>query len=174
MHMIIRGSRAVFFADTTVNLDPDAETLAEVGIACANKVRVLGIEPRVAMLSFSNFGSTRHPLTRKVSDAVELVRERRPDIMIDGEMQASFALDPRRRGEHFPFSTLEGDANVLVFPSLEAANIAFKLVQYLSDAAVVGPILLGLRKPVTVMMRGASAEDIIRMTAITLVDRAEV
>jgi malate dehydrogenase (oxaloacetate-decarboxylating)(NADP+) len=126
------------------------------------------------MLSSSNFGSTRHPFARKVSDAVELVRQRRPDIMIDGEMQASFALDPRRRAEHFPFCTLEGEANVLIFPSLEAANIAFKLVQYLSDASVVGPILLGLKKPVTVMWRGATAEDIFRMTAITLVDRTEL
>ena len=169
MHMIIHRSRAVFFADTTVNLDMDAETLAQVAIESANKVRALGVEPRVAMLSFSNFGSTRHPLSRKVADAVDIVRQRRPDIPIDGEMQASFALDPALREEHFPFSTLKGDANVLVFPSLEASNIAFKLVQHLSDAAVVGPILLGLRKPVTVMTRGASAEDIYRMTAITLV-----
>ena len=112
-------------------------------------------------------------MTRRISRAVEIVRDKRPDIMIDGEMQASVALDPRRRAMHFPFSTLEGEANVLIFPSLESANIAFKLAQYLSDAAVVGPILLGMKKPVTVMMRGASAEDIFRMTAITLVDRAE-
>ncbi len=171
MHMIIHRSRAVFFADTTVNLNVDAETLAQVAIESANKVRALGVEPRVAMLSFSNFGSTRHPLTRKVSEAVQIVRRLRPDIPIDGEMQASFALDPALREEHFPFCSLKGDANVLIFPSLEASNIAFKLVQYLSNAAVVGPILLGLQQPVTVMMRGASAEDIYRMTAITLVDQ---
>lgn len=171
MHMIIHRNRAVFFGDTTVNLEMDAETLAQVAIECANKVRALGTEPRVAMLSFSNFGSTRHPLAKKVADAVSLVRQRRPDIPIDGEMQASFAFDPELREEHFPFCTLKGDANVLVFPNLEASNIAFKLVQHLSDAAVIGPILLGLRQPVTVMMRGASAEDIYRMTAITLVDQ---
>jgi malate dehydrogenase (oxaloacetate-decarboxylating)(NADP+) len=171
MHMIIHRSRAVFFADTTVNLEVDAETLAQVAIESANKVRALGVEPRVAMLSFSNFGSTRHPLTEKVSEAVKMVRTRRPDIPIDSEMQASFALDPELRQEHFPFCGLKGDANVLIFPSLEASNIAFKLVQYLSDAAVVGPILLGMRQPVTVMMRGASAEDIYRMTAITMVEQ---
>ena len=174
MHMVIRRRQAVFFADTTVNVENDSETLAQVAIECANKVRALGIEPRVAMLSFSNFGSQRHPLSKKVADAVKIVRQQRPDIPIDGEMQASFALDPDLREKHFPFSTLRGDANVLVFPSLEAGNIAFKLVQCLSDAAVVGPILLGVRRPVSVMMRGASAEDIYRMTTITAVDQGEV
>jgi malate dehydrogenase (oxaloacetate-decarboxylating)(NADP+) len=124
------------------------------------------------MLSFSNFGSSRQPVSKRVAEAVKIVRQRRPDIPIDGEMQASFALDPALRERHFPFSTLKGDANVLVFPCLEAANIAIKLVQYLSDSTVIGPILMGLRRPVTVMMRGASAEDIFKMTAITVVDQA--
>lgn len=172
MHMVIHRRRAVFFADTTVNIEPDAETLAEIAIECANKVRALGTEPRVAMLSFSNFGSSRQPMSKRVAEAVRIVRKRRPDVPIDGEMQASFALDPALRERHFPFSTLKGDANVLVFPNLESANIAFKLVQYLSDSTVIGPILMGLKRPVTVMMRGASADDIFKMTAITVVDQA--
>jgi len=174
MHMVIQRSRAVFFCDTTVNLEQDAETLADLAITCAEKVKALGIEPRVAMLSFGNFGSVRHPLTKKVSQAVQLVRQRCPELPIDGEMQASFALNPELRAKHFPFSSLKGDANVLVFPSLEASNIAFKLVEHLSDAVVVGPILMGLRQPVTVMMRGSSAEDIYRMTALTVVEEGSL
>ena len=117
-----------FLADATVNIEPSAEDLAEIAIMTAEKARRFNQEPRVAMLSFSNFGSTRHPLADKVRRAVELVRQRAPGLMIDGEMQADTAVVPQIIDETYPFSTLKGGANVLIFPNLEAGNIAYKLL----------------------------------------------
>jgi malate dehydrogenase (oxaloacetate-decarboxylating)(NADP+) len=140
-----------FLGDATVNIEPTSEDLAEIAIMAAEKARRFSIEPRVAMLSFSNFGSTRHPLSDKVRKAVELVRQRAPGLMIDGEMQADTAVVPQIIDEVYPFSTLKGGANVLIFPNLEAGNIAYKLLQRIGGAELIGPLLTGLSKPVHVL-----------------------
>jgi malate dehydrogenase (oxaloacetate-decarboxylating)(NADP+) len=170
-YMLITDKGHVYFlSDCTVNIEPSAEDLAEIAINTAEAARRFNIEPRVAMLSFSNFGSTRHPLAEKVRRAVEIVRKREPSLMIDGEMQADTAVVPEIREETYPFSTLKGPANVLVFPDLEAANIAYKLLARIGGCEVIGPVLMGMSKPVHVLQRGAEVNDIINMAAIAIVD----
>ncbi|AKV04752.1 NADP-dependent malic enzyme [Labilithrix luteola] len=166
MYMMLKGTQVLFCTDTTVNENPDAATLAEIAIASADAVRDLGIEPRIAMLSYSNFGSARGEEPARMAKAVQLVRNRRPDLMIDGEMQADVALEPLLR-EEWSFSDLKGSANVLVFPSLDAGNIAYKLLASFGQAEAIGPMLLGMRKPVTVLQRNSSVETIVSMCAIT-------
>jgi malate dehydrogenase (oxaloacetate-decarboxylating)(NADP+) len=163
-----------FLADATVNIEPNSEDLAEIAIQAAEKARRFDQEPRVAMLSFSNFGSTRHPLSDKVRRAVELVRQRAPGLMIDGEMQADTAVVPQIIEETYPFSTLKGGANVLVFPNLEAGNIAYKLLQRIGGAELIGPLLTGLSRPVHVLQRGSEVNDIVQVAAIAVVDAQEV
>jgi malate dehydrogenase (oxaloacetate-decarboxylating)(NADP+) len=169
MYMLVMPNSVKFIADATVNIDPDAETLAETAILAADMVRSMDIEPRVAMLSYANFGAVRHPTARKVRDAVGIVREQRPDIEIDGEMQVDTALSSKVREQFYPFTELSDDANILIMPNLSAANIAYKLVQQLSNAEVVGPILLGMDHAVTIMQRGASVSEIVNMVAISAV-----
>jgi malate dehydrogenase (oxaloacetate-decarboxylating)(NADP+) len=168
MYMVVTKTNVTFLADTTINITPDAETLAEVAVLAAERVRAVGIEPRVAMLSFSNFGDAPHPESIKVAKATALVKERCPDLMVDGEMQANVALDPHDRAR-YPFSDLKGAANVLVFPNLDAGNAAYKLLAVAGGADIVGPMLLGMRKPVNVLQQGASVDAIVHMTAITVV-----
>jgi len=163
-----------FLADATVNIEPTAEDLAEIAIQAAEKARRFNQEPRVAMLSFSNFGSTRHPLADKVRRAVNLVRQRAPGLMIDGEMQADTAVVPEILEETYPFSTLKGGANVLIFPNLEAGNIAYKLLQRIGGAECIGPLLTGLLKPVHVLQRGSEVNDIVHVAAVAVVDAQEV
>jgi malate dehydrogenase (oxaloacetate-decarboxylating)(NADP+) len=163
-----------FLADATVNIEPTSEDLAEIAIMTAEKARRFSLEPRVAMLSFSNFGSTRHPLSDKVRRAVELVRQRAPGLMIDGEMQADTAVTPQIIEETYPFSTLKGGANVLIFPNLEAGNIAYKLLQRIGGAELIGPLLTGLAKPVHVLQRGSEVNDIVHVAAVAVVDAQEV
>ncbi len=163
-----------FLADATVNIEPTAEDLAEIAIMAAEKARRFNQEPRVAMLSFSNFGSTRHPLSDKVRLAVDLVRRRAPGLMIDGEMQADTAVVPQIIEETYPFSTLKGGANVLVFPNLEAGNIAYKLLQRIGGAELIGPLLTGLSKPVHVLQRGSEVNDIVHVAAVAVVDAQEI
>ena len=163
-----------FLADATVNIEPTAEDLAEIAIMAAEKARRFNLEPRVAMLSFSNFGSTRHPLSDKVRGAVDLVRRRAPGLMIDGEMQADTAVTPGIIDETYPFSTLKGGANVLVFPNLEAGNIAYKLLQRIGGAELIGPLLTGLTKPVHVLQRGSEVNDIVHVAAVAVVDAQEI
>ena len=162
-----------FLADATVNIEPGPEDLAEIAIQAAEKARRFDQEPRIAMLSFSNFGSTRHPLAAKVRRAVELVRERAPALMIDGEMQADTAVVPQIIDETYPFSTLKGGANVLIFPNLEAGNIAYKLLHRLGGAELIGPLLTGLSKPVHVLQRGSEVNDIVQVAAVAVVDAQE-
>jgi len=152
-----------------VNIEPSAEDLAEIALLAANVAREFDIEPRVAMLSFSNFGSTRHPLAEKVSRATELVKRADPRLMVDGEMQADTAVVPEIIAETYPFSTLKSGANVLIFPSLEAANTAYKLMMRIGGAEALGPILMGMNKSVHVLQRGAEVEDIVNMAAIAVV-----
>jgi malate dehydrogenase (oxaloacetate-decarboxylating)(NADP+) len=153
-----------------VNFDPTAEELADIAIMAADRARSFGLEPRVALLSFSNFGSTEHPRSAKMAAATRLVKARRPDLMVDGEMMADVALSPALREDDYAFSELVGEANVLVFPSLEAANVAYKLLQHLGGAVAIGPILVGMAKPVHVLSRGAEVTDIANMAAIAVVD----
>jgi malate dehydrogenase (oxaloacetate-decarboxylating)(NADP+) len=171
MYVLITPRGDMFFlADTTVNIEPTSEDLAEIAIMTANKARTFDVEPRVAMLSFSNFGSTRHPLAQKVAKAVEIVRRRDPDLIVDGEMQADTAVVPEILEQTYPFSRLKGGANVLVFPNLEAGNIAYKLLMRIGGAEAIGPILMGLSKPVHVLQRGCEVDDIVKMAAIAAVD----
>ncbi len=171
MYMLITPRGQVYFlADTTVNIEPTAEDLAEIAIEAADTVRRLDIEPRVAMLSFSNFGSSRHPLSDKVRRAVELVHQQAPHLIVDGEMQADTAVTPEILTETYPFSLLREGANVLIFPNLESGNIAYKLLMRIGGAEAIGPILMGLSQPVHVLQRGCEVADIVNVTAIAVVD----
>jgi malate dehydrogenase (oxaloacetate-decarboxylating)(NADP+) len=174
VYMMVFQNDIKFFADTTVTIDPTPEDLAKIAIEAAEVARRFNVEPRVAMLSFSNFGSTKHPLADKVRRAVELVREQSPELVIDGEMQADTAVVKEILAGDYPFSRLKEAANVLVFPSLEAGNIAYKLIQRLGDAKAVGPILVGLRKPVHVLQRGAEVDEIVDMAAIAAVEAQSI
>jgi malate dehydrogenase (oxaloacetate-decarboxylating)(NADP+) len=168
--MITSDGRAVVLTDPTVNFDPTAEELADIAIMAAERARSFGLEPRVALLSFSNFGSTSHPRSAKMAAATQLIKARRPDLMVDGEMMADVALSPALRDEDYSFCDLVGEANVLVFPSLEAANVAYKLLQQLGEAVAIGPVLIGMSKPVHVLSRGADVTDIANMAAIAVID----
>jgi len=170
LYMMIFKEDIMFFADATVNIEPDSEDLAEIAINTAETARRFGVEPKVAMLSFSNFGSTRHPLAEKVMKAVEIVKEKMPDLIIDGEMQADTAVVPEILNSTYPFSKLKEKANVLIFPDLQSGNIAYKLMERLGGAKAVGPILMGMNKPVHVLQRGASVDDIVNLAAIAVVD----
>ena len=170
MYMLVFEKRVIFCADTTVNIDPTAEQLAQIGYAASRIVRMLGIEPRIAMLSFSNFGSVRHPETEKVARAVQMLRERAPNLEVDGEMQADTALEAEILRSSYPFSALKEEANVLIFPNLSAGNIAYKLLDHLGGATAIGPILVGMRWPVHVLERGADVQEIVNMAAVAVVD----
>jgi malate dehydrogenase (oxaloacetate-decarboxylating)(NADP+) len=169
VYIMIVDSRTYLFTDATVNIDPSAEDLAEIACLSADFARQLGLEPRVAMLSFSNFGSTPHPLSEKVHKAVEIINSRCPDFEVDGEMQADTAVVQEIIDDRYPFSQVK-DANVLVFPSLEAANIAYKLLARLGNAQAIGPILLGMGAPVHVLQTGDEVRDIVNMAAVAVMD----
>jgi malate dehydrogenase (oxaloacetate-decarboxylating)(NADP+) len=173
VYMMIFSRDVLFFADTTVNIDPNAEQLAEIAILTADTVKQLDIEPRIAMLSFSNFGSSRHPRSEKVARATEIVKERRPDLMIDGEMQADTALVPEILNGVYDFNTLKKKANILIFPSLEAGNIAFKLMARLGGAKAIGPILMGTSEAIHVLQRNCDVEDIVNTTSLAVIDAQE-
>ncbi|MDD5207747.1 MAG: NADP-dependent malic enzyme [Elusimicrobiales bacterium] len=173
LYMLVMKKEIYFLADTTVNIDPNSEDLAEIALLAAETAKRFGVEPRVAMLSFSNFGGTAHPLSAKVSRAVEIVRQKAPGLMIDGEMQADTAVVPEIIETTYPFSTLKGGANVLIFPNLEAGNIAYKLLSRLGGATAIGPILMGMSKAVHVLQRDAEVNDIVNMAAIAVVDAQE-
>jgi malate dehydrogenase (oxaloacetate-decarboxylating)(NADP+) len=160
----------LFFADTTVNIQPDARALAEIAVQTASFVRELGIRPRVAMVSFSNFGSVMHDETRRVAAAVDMVRSMDPDLEIDGEMQADTAVDALKLKTIYPFSRLNGPANVLVFSRLSAANASYKLLDTLGGADVIGPILLGMAKPVHILQRDSSLLNVLNLATLASVD----
>jgi malate dehydrogenase (oxaloacetate-decarboxylating)(NADP+) len=162
-----------FLADCTVNIQPSAEDLAEIAICAANTARRFDVEPRVALLSFSNFGSSRHESSDRVRLAVEMIRERCPELLVDGEMQADTAVLPQRMEETYPFSPLRGGANVLVFPSLDAGNIAYKLLGSIGGAQLIGPILMGLSRPVHVFQRDSSVSDVVKLAALAAIEAQE-
>lgn len=177
LYMMVLNDNIYFFADATVNIDPTAEDLAEIALLCANEVKRFGVEPRIAMLSFSNFGSSKHPLCEKVRRATELVKAQNPKVIVDGEMQADTAVAPQILDEIFPFSELTGQdgANVLIFPNLESGNVSYKLIQRLAKAEAIGPILMGMRKPVQLLQLGDFDEfDVVQMTAIAVIDAQEI
>ncbi len=166
----LRDRELLFFGDTAVNIDPDPNTLTDIALLTAGFVEKLGIVPRIAMLSFSNFGSVRHPEAQKVRQAVMQVKELRPDIEIDGEMQADTALNTEILQSQYAFSDLKRAANVLIFPGLASANSAYKLLVELGGAEVIGPILLGMRHPVHFLQRGSTVQDIINLVTFAAVD----
>ena len=166
----LRGRELLFFGDTAVNIDPDADALTDIALLTAGFVEKLGIAPRIAMVSFSNFGSVRHPQAQKVRQAVMQVKELRPDIEIDGEMQADTALNTEILQSQYGFSDLKRAANVLIFPGLSSANSAYKLLAELGGAEVIGPILLGMRHPVHFLQRGSTVPDIINLVTLAVVD----
>ena len=170
LYMMVLQQDLVFFADTTVNIDPDPETLAEIALLSADFVKELGVDPRIALLSFSNFGSARNPQSNKVRRAVERLKELRPDLKVDGEMQADTALVGEILETRYPFNEMGGAANVLIFPDLNSANIAYKLLSRIGGAEALGPILLGMDRPVHVLQRGSEAADVVNLTALAVVD----
>jgi malate dehydrogenase (oxaloacetate-decarboxylating)(NADP+) len=172
-YILLLRDRVLFLADTTVNIEPDARTLAEIAVATAEFARRFDIEPRAAMLSFSNFGTSRHPAALKAREAVALARELDPRLIIDGEMWADTAVLGSVLEEEFPWSRLDRPANVLIFPELQSANIAYKLIWRLAGAEAIGPVLLGLARPVHVLQKGVEVSDIVNMAAICVVDAQE-
>ncbi len=170
LYLMVFKDEVMFFADTTVNIDPTAEELAEIAILAADTVKKFDVDPRIAMLSFSNFGSVRHPLASKVAKATQIVKEKRPDLRIDGEMQADTAVVPEILNGTYDFNSLKSRANVLIFPDLEAGNIAYKLINRLGGAEAIGPILMGLSKSIHVLQRNCEVNDIVNMTAVAVLD----
>jgi malate dehydrogenase (oxaloacetate-decarboxylating)(NADP+) len=173
IYMMVFQQETFFFADCTMNIDPDSETLAEIASATAGFVWRLGLEPRVALLSFSNFGSVKHPAAEKVRRAVDLLHEREPDLQVDGEMQADTAVVERLLTRTYPFARLRSPANVLIFPNLDSANVAYKLLERLGGAQAIGPVLVGMAQPVHVLQRGAEVNEIVNLAVLAAVDALE-
>jgi malate dehydrogenase (oxaloacetate-decarboxylating)(NADP+) len=169
LYLMLLKNRTLLFADCTVNVDPSPECLAEIAVLAAEMAHFLGMSPRIAMLSFSNFGNARHAMSAKVARAVEMARRRKPDLVVDGEMHADTALQEDRLAQMFPFNRLGGSANVLIFPDLNAGNIAYKLMEQLGGATAVGPLLMGLSKPFNVLQRNTDMENVVNVITMTVV-----
>lgn len=171
MYMLITKKGPFFFADTTVNINPGVDELVDIAVLTAAQVRSFNIEPRIAMVSYSNFGASKDKSPETVRKAVEILHKNHPEIIVDGEMQANFALNTELRNRLFPFSKLNNiEVNTLIFPDLNSGNIAYKMMQQIGGADVIGPILLGIRKPVHIIQRESSVKEIIDMTAIAVID----
>jgi malate dehydrogenase (oxaloacetate-decarboxylating)(NADP+) len=171
MYILVTKKGPVFFADTTINIQPTAEQLVKITLLTAQAVRQFNMVPRVAILSYSNFGSVENEETRVLREAVRILHERHPEIIVDGEMQANFALNRDLLNEKFPFSVLnQGMPNTLIFPNLASGNIAYKLMQEMGGAEAIGPILLGLNKSVHVLQIGSSVREIVNMVTIAVAD----
>ncbi|MGH1384391.1 NADP-dependent malic enzyme [Kordia sp.] len=173
-NLMITERGPIFLSDTSINIDPSARDLAKIAQMTALTVKMFGLEPNIAMLSYSNFGSSEHENASKVGEAVEYLHRYYPDINVDGAVQSDFALNREMLAEKFPFSKLAGkEVNTLVFPNLDAANITYKLMKELNKADSIGPIMLGMRKPVHILQLGASVNEIINMAAVVVVDAQE-
>lgn len=173
LYMMLFRGRTLFLADATVNIHPSSEVLAEIAILSAEMVGFFDVKPIIAMISFSNFGSTRHPDTDRVARAVEIVRARRPDLIIDGEMQADTAVSEEILSRFYPFNLLGAPANVLIFPNLDAGNAAYKLLNQMGGAKAVGPILMGISKPFNVVQRDTDMENVVNVIAFTVAQSPE-
>lgn len=167
---MVLGKRLLLFADCMVNIEPSSHELMEIAIDSAETAKRFGIEPRIAMLSFSTNGSAKHPSVDRVREATQMIRHNRPDLVCEGEMQVDAALVPEVCAKKFPNSRVPGNANVLIFPDLNSANISYKLVQRLGHAQAIGPILQGLQKPINDLSRGCNVDDIVQLAAITSVE----
>ncbi|MBA3647318.1 MAG: hypothetical protein H0W62_02025 [Chitinophagales bacterium] len=171
MYILLTKRGPLFFADCTVNVNPDAEDLAKITALTAKSVQQFNIQPRIAMLSYSNFGSTKGAEPETVAKAVAILRKKYPGMIVDGEMQANFAFSQQLLQDNYPFSELIRDgANTLIFPNLSSGNIAYKLLQSLGAAEAIGPILLGLKKPVHILQLGSSVREIVNMVTIAVID----
>ncbi|MEI6816122.1 MAG: NADP-dependent malic enzyme [Bacteroidota bacterium] len=171
MYIMITKKGPFFFADTTINVNPTVEDLVDITVLTAKAVKNYNIKPRIALLSFSNFGSTDDASAMKVRDAVAILQTKYPGMIVDGEMQANFALNPQLMKDNFPFSELAKEgANTLIFPNLDSGNIAYKLLQEMGSAEAIGPILLGMKKPVHILQLGSSVREIVNMVTIAVVD----
>ncbi|MBM3885934.1 MAG: NADP-dependent malic enzyme [Gemmatimonadetes bacterium] len=170
LYMLVFEKHVVFFADTTVNIDPSAEQLALIAASAAQLARTFGVTPRVAMLSFSNFGSVKHPEAQKMAEAVRILRQRDPGLVVDGEMQADTAFSAEVLAGRYAFAALKEAATVLIFPNLSAGNIAYKLLTQLGGATAIGPILVGMQHPVHVLEQGADVQEIVNMAAVAVID----
>jgi malate dehydrogenase (oxaloacetate-decarboxylating)(NADP+) len=174
VHIMITRRGPIFLADTSINIDPSAEEIAEIALMTANVATNFGFDPVMALLSYANFGSSSHPHATKVNKAVEILHTNHPELVVDGEIQTDFALNEALHESQFPFSKLAGKkVNALIFPNLESANITYKLLKELNDADSIGPIMLGLRKPVHILQLGASVEEIVNMAAVAVIDVQE-
>jgi malate dehydrogenase (oxaloacetate-decarboxylating)(NADP+) len=170
-NLMITNRGPLFLSDTSINIDPNAKDLAKIAQMTSYTAKLFGIEPKVAMLSYSNFGSSKNEDAQKVSQAVRLVHRYLPDIAVDGPIQADFALNKVMLTNKFPFSKIAGkEVNTLVLPDLNAANIAYKLIKELDDALSIGPIMMGLKQAVHILQLGASVDEIVHMTAVAVVD----
>jgi malate dehydrogenase (oxaloacetate-decarboxylating)(NADP+) len=170
-NLMLTKTGPLFLSDTTINVDPSAKELAKIAQMTANMAKLFGLEPVTALLSFSNFGSSRFPQAKKVSDAVAMLHRSNPELMVDGPVQSDFALNKKMLQKGFPFSSLSNmKVNILIFPNLDAANITYKLMKELKEALSIGPILMGLSEPIHVLQLGASVEEIVNMSAIAVID----
>ena len=171
MYIVITKKGPFFFADTTVNINPSAQTLADITLLAANEVKKFNMVPQIALLSYSNFGSNRDQSPNRVREAVDILHREHPDLIVDGELQANYAFNRNLRQEKFPFSKLaDMDVNTVIFPDLDSGNIAYKMMQELGGAEVIGPVLTGLQKPIQVMQMASSVREIVNMAAITVID----
>ncbi|WP_370511665.1 phosphate acyltransferase [Carboxylicivirga sp. M1479] len=171
MYIVMTKKGPYFFADTTVNYQPSGRTLADTTLLTINEVKKYNIDPVVAMVSYSNFGSTKNGSPKRVRSAVEYLHENYPDLVVDGEMQANYAFNAELRSKRFPFSKLGNkEVNTVIFPSLSSGNIAYKMMHELGQVEIIGPILLGIRKPIHVLQQQCSVREIVDMAAITVVD----
>ena len=171
LYIMVTKKGPYFFADTTMNADPTAEELADIALLTASKVQQFNVKPRMALLSYTNFGSTPGAIPNKVSKAVEILHKQHPDLIVDGDIQANFALNNNLLKEQFPFSKLvDQNVNTFIFPNLAAGNIAYKMMQELSGAEAIGPVLMGLKKPVHILQLGSSVREIENMIIIAVID----
>ncbi|MBL7916363.1 MAG: NADP-dependent malic enzyme [Bacteroidia bacterium] len=171
MYIMITKRGPIFFADTTINVNPTTEELVEIALLTAKAVQQFNMKPRIAMVSFSNFGSSKDPQAKKVKDAVKILHDKFPGLIVDGEMQANFAFNTQMLKDNFPFSELAKEgANTLIFPNLDSGNIAYKLIQEMGGAEAIGPVLLGMKKPVHILQLGSSVREIVNMVTIAVVD----
>ncbi|MAU16200.1 MAG: NADP-dependent malic enzyme [Muricauda sp.] len=174
VNIMITDRGPLFLADTSINIDPNAEELAEIAQMTANVAKTFGFKPVMALLSYANFGSSSHPNAQKVRDAVEILHKRNPDLVVDGEIQTDFALDPELSNNNFPFSKISGKkVNTLIFPNLESANITYKLLKGLNNADSIGPIMVGLTRAAHILQLGASVDEMVNMAAVAVIDAQE-